>query len=240
NAGASGTIDIAAAGDIAVGANLLAGTSLSLHSGTDGSGNLGFAGSPALRSASISLRAGDGAGGAGTTAAIDALTNTPSFTNFAGSAAPTIFTIRQDGALADGAIPAAAQFGGSSVSGMTYTLQSDDASVTLGTASKVAGSSLSISGATGVTVTPAISLDHRDRCGCDQRFHQRADLDCDPVRDRWDGQPDCWRCEPRLGLDFPAGRRRRGGNEHRDRRPHRRTHVPQLRRRFAPRHVLPP
>ena len=96
-----------------------------------------------LSSAAITLRAGSGAGLA---AAVDAITNAPTFRGAAGGAtSPTSFTLRQDAALADAAIPAAGQFAGG-LAGLDYTLRSDGGSVTLDTAAKVAASALTLAG----------------------------------------------------------------------------------------------
>ncbi|MCC6425515.1 MAG: filamentous hemagglutinin N-terminal domain-containing protein [Phycisphaerales bacterium] len=146
---AATTAAINASGNLQIGGNVTAGTSMTLRSGTDGTGNLSFSAAGAdLSSDSITLRAGDGTGGASTTATVDAITNAPQFHASAGGAtSPATYIHRQDGNIVDSQIANASQFNAATnVQGVNYTLQSDDGSVSITTASKVAGANLTISG----------------------------------------------------------------------------------------------
>ncbi len=58
---AADTIDIDMSGDVTISDDLTATTSISVHAGNDGTGNLAFGGSPKLSSTTISLRAGNSA-----------------------------------------------------------------------------------------------------------------------------------------------------------------------------------
>lgn len=126
----------------------LAGTSVSLTAGTSGTGNLSFSGASSVSGDTISLRAGDGTGGVAT-AAVDAVTNTPTFQDTAGAATVTSFSLRQDAAIADATLPADTQFFGNTPP-TNYSLRSDDgAAVTVNTGAKIAGSALTITGTAG-------------------------------------------------------------------------------------------
>jgi fibronectin-binding autotransporter adhesin len=147
---AATTASITGSDDVNIADDVTATTSISIHSGTDGTGNVAFTGAGVdLQSPSITLRAGDGTGGAGTTASVDALTNAPSFRNAAGGAtSPTTYVHRQDGNIANGQIANASQFqAATTTQGVAYTLQSDDGAVQLTDGSKVAGATLTITGA---------------------------------------------------------------------------------------------
>ncbi|MBS0197458.1 MAG: filamentous hemagglutinin N-terminal domain-containing protein [Planctomycetes bacterium] len=138
-----------------------AGGVIALHSGTSGTGDLTFgANSPILTADTITLRAGDGTGGAGTTAIVDALTNSPTFNGFVpGAPSPTNFTIRADGTLTTAAhIPDEGQF--TDLTGMTYTIQSDDGMVRIlsGDGHKVNGTLLTLTGQTGVEILDTLSV----------------------------------------------------------------------------------
>lgn len=144
-----GSTTLVTGGQLTVDANITASAgTLRLHGGADGGADAGgsvrFTGAGrTLAAGSIQLDAGNQAG----TSDLDLITNTPIFRGAAGGAtSPTTFSIRQDAAFADAAIPAAAQFG-NGVSGMTYAIESSGA-LTLSTASKVAGSSLTLTGTT--------------------------------------------------------------------------------------------
>lgn len=146
---ASTTATVNAAGPLVISGDVSAPTSITLRSGTDGTGNLSFgAAGVDLSSASITLRAGDGVGGSATTATVDALTNAPAFHGAGGGAtSPTTYVHRQDGSIIDAQIANAAQFqAATNVQGVNYTLQSDDGSVQLTDGTKVAGAILTISG----------------------------------------------------------------------------------------------
>ena len=144
--------------------------SVDIQSGNDGTGNVSIAGGVFVSSDDITLRAGNGNGG--TTTAIVDLTNNPTFRGSGGGASsPVSFALRQDAAISDGDIPATARFGGG-VSGMSYTLRSDDGTVTVSTAGNVAGSGLVLQAADGVTTTSALTLNS---------LSIAADLDTDGV-----------------------------------------------------------
>lgn len=146
---AATTATVNASGNLQVGGDVTAPTSILLHAGNDGTGNLTFtAGGVDLSSASITLRAGDGAGGP-TAAFVDALTNAPAFRGAGGGAtSPATYVHRQDASIANSQIADAGQFqAATNVQGVDYTLRSDDGAVQLTDASKVAGSILTIIGA---------------------------------------------------------------------------------------------
>ncbi len=126
-AGTTASVD--AAGAVQVAGDVTAPTSITLRSGSDGVGNLSFSAAGVdLNSASITLRAGDGTGGGGTLATVNALTNSPSFHGAAGGAtSPTTYVHRQDGNITVSQIAAPSQFqAATNVQGVNYTLQSDD------------------------------------------------------------------------------------------------------------------
>lgn len=130
----NGSLTALSGGRMAIGANAGATTNLALWSGTSGSGDLEFDSSAVVSSPIITLRAGDGLAGNGAAAVVRALTTAssgPMFTGASGGTSPTVFTIRQDGAIE--AIPLSTQFG-AGTGGVAYTLQSDDSGINLTTA----------------------------------------------------------------------------------------------------------
>ena len=139
-AAAGDTLALAAGGAIAFNGTVTA-KSLTSHSGASGAGDTTF-GSVTINADTQSYQAGDGTGGAGTTAKVDLKTNSPLFKNTAGTAAPSTFTYRQDASIVDVNIPAASQFAGTPPA--TYTIQSDDGSIILSTSANVAGSVLTL------------------------------------------------------------------------------------------------
>ncbi|MBL9001104.1 MAG: filamentous hemagglutinin N-terminal domain-containing protein [Phycisphaerae bacterium] len=154
------TVLVSASGAILVDADVSAGVGgvIVLHSGTSGTGDLNFGSSgPLLTADDITLRAGDGAGGAGTTAIVDALTNPVDFAGATlGAPSPMTVTIRADGDLTtDDHLPDGVRF--NDITGMNYTIKSDDGSVTIAEASKVNASNLTLMGATGVNINVAIT-----------------------------------------------------------------------------------
>lgn len=154
SATSTGTLTASAAGALNVDANLSAATSLSLHSGTDGTGNLVIANNRDLSSASLSLRAGDGVGGGGDAGVVTIGTGV-TFRGAAGGATrPNTFVLRQDAAIGD-ALPAA-RFG-AGVSGMAYTLHSDAGLVDLDDPALVAGTSLTLIAGADSTLDVALS-----------------------------------------------------------------------------------
>ena len=153
----AGTMSVTAAGDIDIFKSgiIAEGGSLSVHSGTSGTGDISFETTGAsIEANSQTYQAGTGAG---STANADLVTNAPTFKNEVGTTAPTSFTLEQDATIDDSAIPAASQFFGSTPPSTTlpstYTIQSDDGSVTLSTFSKVAGSALTLTGAAGASIS---------------------------------------------------------------------------------------
>jgi filamentous hemagglutinin family protein len=131
-------------------------SAVSLNAGTDGTGSLDFAAGVDINADSQTYRAGDGLGGGGAAATVDLSGNTPNFRNSAGSAEPVNFTYRQDASIADADIPSAARFGGTAPT--TYTIQSDEGTLTISTGSKVAGSALSLIAADALAINGSLTL----------------------------------------------------------------------------------
>ena len=152
----AGTMSVTAAGNITVSKTgiFAEGNSLSLHSGTSGTGNISFVSNPTIQADTQTYQAGDGAG---TTASVDLVTDVPIFKNQVGTIAPNSLTLEQDAPVSDSSIPAATQFPGF-IPPATYKIESDGGSVTLSTFSKVAGTDLTLDGATGVGITSAATL----------------------------------------------------------------------------------
>lgn len=117
---------VQAADAISVTSNITASTSLSLHSGTDGTGNVTF-NNIVVDSPSISLRAGSGSG---STAFVDAATSTPTFQN-GGGTNPTAFSFRQDSTVFESQLPGTLQWGAGDATGIAITLQSDGGNIDL-------------------------------------------------------------------------------------------------------------
>lgn len=143
---AAGSYTASATGNIDIAEDITA-TTIDIHAGTSGLGNLSFTASGVdLSGTTMTLRAGDGTGGGGSTGTVDLLTNAPAFLGLAGAGtSPTTFTHHQDADITDSLMAADSQFG-NGVAGMDYTLRSDDGSVFIADASKVAGSILTVSG----------------------------------------------------------------------------------------------
>lgn len=158
-------VTVRASGNVLVGDSLRGDTLVSLHAGSDGTGNLSFTAPLELRSADVRLRAGDGTAGGGTGATVAGITDvTFAGAGAIGSGATALdsFLLRQDATIADSAIPQAAQFTGGfndpAPGGFNYTLTSDDGDVTVSTGSKVAGRFLSLNAPVGtVTIGGAIA-----------------------------------------------------------------------------------
>jgi filamentous hemagglutinin family protein len=141
-------------------------SSLAIHAGSDGEGDLLFGPGVVLRADDILLRAGDGIGGDGTTARVDALGQAPEFQQAgAGTGNPESFALRQDAAVTDAETPAASQFGDGNLSGVDYTLRSDDEAVTVSDASKVEDSKLSLFARDGIFVEPTVNVRRSDLGG---------------------------------------------------------------------------
>ncbi|MDX2115511.1 MAG: filamentous hemagglutinin N-terminal domain-containing protein, partial [Planctomycetota bacterium] len=153
---AGSTISALHRGDVQITAGVAAPTSITIRSGSDGTGNMTFANSAPLSSSSISLRAGDGVAGAGVAAFVNALTGTPQFRGPGGAGLPASVMIQQDGSIVDAQTAGGAQWnGGLGPAGVNYTLCSDDGSVTLATASKFAGSNVILCGSPAGTIITA-------------------------------------------------------------------------------------
>ncbi len=155
---AGGPVDLQHQGSVSIGGQLTSSSTVTIASGLSGAGDLSFTTAGlTVGGTDITLTAGDGNGGAGTTAVVD-LSNTPIFRGAAGgSTSPTSFTLRQDGTIADGDIVAATAFAGG-LGGMNYTLESRDGSLTLSDATKVDDSALTLAGATGLAIDNALSV----------------------------------------------------------------------------------
>lgn len=150
----AGAVSVSTPGALAINGNVTAPTSFTLSSDSDGNGGgISFGAGVTTASPSQTFHAGNGAG----SAAADMLTNSPTFQGTAGGTSPTTFVVRQDGAITDGATAAGAQFAGG-LTGLEYTLRSDNGAVTIATASKVNGSCLTLTG-TSITIIPALTLE---------------------------------------------------------------------------------
>lgn len=129
-----------------------------IASGLSGTGNLSFgAAGVRLDSPVLTLQAGNQLD-AGSTASINALTSAPTFRGAGGVGVPTTFTLRQDAAITDANLPNGSQFNGGITPALSYNITSDNAGVTIATASKVNFTNvLTITSANGISL-PAISV----------------------------------------------------------------------------------
>ena len=166
-----GDVTITAADDVILTDTSITATDgeILLHAGTDGTGDLefGLAGQNnniGLSAETITLRAGDGGGGAGTGSLIDfdapGLGDTNvSFFDAASQNSPGSFTLRQDAAITDSNLPIEGNFGdGDGVAGMDYTIQSDDNSVAINDATNLTGSNLTVLAGTDFDLDTSITL----------------------------------------------------------------------------------
>ncbi len=112
------------------------------QSGIGGS-NLTFASSPVLRADTIMLRSGRQGGAPGSTV-VNAASGNPTFGNQAGTGAPSVFVLRNDGLINNARTPAAARFIGGTPPD-NYSLITDNHSVSATDPSKFAGANLTIS-----------------------------------------------------------------------------------------------
>lgn len=150
----AGTLSVSTPGALTINNNVTATTSAALSSDTDGNGGgVSFGAGVTVASPSQSFRAGNGSG----SATADMITNSPTFQGTSGGTSPGTLIVRQDGAIADATTAAGAQFAGG-LTGLDYTLRSDNGAVTIATASKVNGSCLTLSG-TSITIIPALTLE---------------------------------------------------------------------------------
>ncbi len=149
-------LTVNAAGALTLDGNVTA-ARVTLHSGTAGSGDLTL-GAITVAADSQSYRAGNGSGAADTGARVDLVSNSPTLTNEVGSAGPTTLTYRQDASIADADLPIATQF----LSGLptTYTIRSDDGSVTVATDSNVnsSGTALFLNANQTLTISAAVDV----------------------------------------------------------------------------------
>lgn len=127
-ADAASTARFTAANDVTIAGDIAAGTSITLHAGTDNSGTLAFNTPALIASDNIALIAGDGTTGAGS-ATVNAIDNNPTFSGFAGGS-PLAFSVAQETTLSDLATPQADQFLGGLL-GVDYTLTSYEGSINL-------------------------------------------------------------------------------------------------------------
>jgi filamentous hemagglutinin family protein len=158
------TITLTHTGDVNLNGNLrttaLSGV-INIAAGTDDTGNVLFGEGVSLSSDIIVLAAGNGAGGTNL-AFVDAdgstLTTRPTFFNSANDNRPVDFRLQQDLAIADAGLPDASQFGGAlgGVTPMVYRLVTLD-TITIDTASKVAGANLILTAGNGITVNAALA-----------------------------------------------------------------------------------
>ncbi|MCC6972026.1 MAG: filamentous hemagglutinin N-terminal domain-containing protein [Phycisphaerales bacterium] len=154
----AGTLSVSTPGALTINNNVTAPTSATLSSDTDGNGgDIAFGAGVTVASPTQTFRAGSGAG----SASADMLSNGPTFQGTTGGTSPTTFIVRQDSAIVDGVAgngtAADTQFAGG-LTGVDYTLRSDNGAVTIATASKVNGSCLTLSG-TSITIIPALTLE---------------------------------------------------------------------------------
>ncbi len=152
------SINLASTGNISFtsGSADVTANDVTLHSGTDGTGNLTFgAVGVQLNANAQTFQAGDGTGGI-TTAVADLRTNSPDFRDSSGTGRPLAFTYRQDASIADADIPTIAQLGGGNPP-LLYTIESDDGSVTVATAGKVVNSNLTLTGNTAVNINGSLA-----------------------------------------------------------------------------------
>ena len=133
-----GTFSMTATDDILIDGVIPFANTVSLHAGTDGTGNIGWA-APwqnergGIVADNIILRAGDGPGGPAT-ASVDLLTHELFFTNAAITSNPTSFFLAQDASMDTevGVLPTEGFIlGGGSISGVVFTWQTDDGNLRL-------------------------------------------------------------------------------------------------------------
>ncbi|HUI05694.1 MAG TPA: filamentous hemagglutinin N-terminal domain-containing protein [Verrucomicrobiae bacterium] len=149
--GSASTITLASQAAITFN-NSITASSVSSHSGTTGSGDTTFGAGVQINADSQSYQAGNGTG----SATVDLSDNTPAFRNTAGTAEPDAFTYRQDAAMTDANLPDLVQFGGTAPT--TYTLETDNGSLTLNAGANVAGSGLILSATGAITFNASLTL----------------------------------------------------------------------------------
>ena len=142
--------------NVNIGADVRAGGALLLHAGQDGTGNLSFTRCGLdIGGQTITLLAGNGSG---SSARVDARTNSPVFRGAGGGATrPDAFAIIQDASIGDASLPRASQFG-APIAGMAYALESRGGGVSLSDPSLLRGTLLTLTGATGTTINGPLDL----------------------------------------------------------------------------------
>lgn len=149
-----GSVVINHTGNVAINAGINAsGNDIVIRAGNSnaGVGNLTFASSPIIRGRNFQLSAGSISGGTSTGATVNVSSGSPVFGGgVTAGTAPTSLEIAQDGAITDATLPSAGQYQGS-ISNMLLNLQSFNSSISLATASKVAGTRLSAVARTSIT-----------------------------------------------------------------------------------------
>ena len=127
---------------------------LTAMAGTSGTGNLTFGPGVTINANSQDYEAGSGTG---TTAVADLVTNAPSFRNTAGTAAPVMFTDRQDASVTASVVADSGRFGGALPT--TYLIQSIQGSITTPATTVVSSSTgLTLDALNGVTIAWALTL----------------------------------------------------------------------------------
>lgn len=154
SAGSSGSVLVLSGGAIAVNADVSAGSGVILRA-SSGAGNISFGpGDVDITANTIELNAGNGPGGTPSTATVNARTNSPEFRPASGSRITTM-TIQQGPQLADALLPTLGQFLSSPP--LNYRLVSEDAGITISTASLVNGTHLNLTGGP-VQILPDIDV----------------------------------------------------------------------------------
>lgn len=159
---AAGPVTVKAGTNLTLGGSVTfsaAGSRFNAQAGSTGTGGFVIGTGLTVRADTQTWQAGDGAGGAGTTAAADLTTNAPGFRDASGSDTPRTFVLRQDAAVTDATLPALAQFG--SAPPPNYTVVSDDAALTINSATTalagVETANLTLGSAQTLTVGTTIS-----------------------------------------------------------------------------------
>jgi filamentous hemagglutinin family protein len=134
----------------------IAGSSVSLHSGTDGKGDITFGSGVTVQADQQSYKAGIG-DGSRSTAVVDLRGNNPTFAGSGGNFSPVVFTYAQDATIADASIPAASQFP-LNIPPSLYNISSEGGNLTLATGAKVAGSDLAMFAAGTLTIADNLNL----------------------------------------------------------------------------------
>jgi hypothetical protein len=145
---ADGAITIA--NDLTVGS---ASGQIEINSGNTGVGDLTFVGTPTLTADTILLTAGDGVGGAGATAIVQAQNGSggPIFAGItSGSPRSRSLTITQDGNITDSTLPVGAQFTDGR-SALLYSLTSEEGTVTIANPATIADTRLTLTSTASTT-----------------------------------------------------------------------------------------